>query len=119
MCYVGCVKEAEEWVEPILSNKSLQRAFREYIKSPGILEKLWKLSTYVSKPMMGSCQIYQELKIQILHYMLCFSGFAKCFTWGLVSFITVYPSVYMAYSLHVGLDLILYDDQNRRQNNLC
>lgn len=46
--YVGVVKESQEWVEPIVSKQDLQKAFKDYIKPPSIIEKVQKLSEFVS-----------------------------------------------------------------------
>lgn len=46
--YVGVVKESQEWVEPIVSKQDLQKAFKNYIKPPSIIEKVQKLSEFVS-----------------------------------------------------------------------
>ena len=51
--YVGVVKESQEWVEPIVSKKDLQKAFKDYIKPPSIIEKVQKLSEYVSLEFRG------------------------------------------------------------------
>jgi len=47
---VYCFKEeSQEWVEPIVSKQDLQKAFKDYIKPPSIIEKVQKLSEFLQE----------------------------------------------------------------------